>query len=274
MTQALRLGLPSIAVDIARTALAVAPGHRQLQYLHALALARTGSTASAAAELGKLLGELSQEDPLYVDAVSLAGRVAKDRWSRLPVGPARTAAGEEARRAYREAYDRSGHYFPGINAATMCLMTGDDHEAARIAREVQQACHDAVSGGADQMWLHATAGEAHTLLGNLEQAKHSYGAASTLAARNYGDMAAMRRQLRLIASVRPGAAELLSVVHVPRVVTFSGHMIDASDRRDSRFPPALEHDVRRAIATAIDALQPALESRRPPAARTFCSPRK
>ena len=65
----------------------------------------------------------------------------------------------------------------------------------------------------------------------------------------------MRRQVGLIARVLPEAADVLPLLPAPAVVAFSGHLIDAPDRPEPRFPAALEPAVAAAIRQYLAGLR-------------------
>lgn len=241
--QALALGSPSLAFDVCGEARTHFPEDRELRYLAALALANGGSSGQAMRALRELLADGGAAHP---DVLSLAGRVAKDRWSRLPEGAERLAAGEQARQFYRQAFEASRDWFPGINAATMSLLTGQAEEGRRLAREVRSLC-DGVEGN---FWLSATQGEASLLLGDQEAAAGWYRKAVASAGRRHGDIASMRRQVKLLAALA-GAADVLEILAMPRVAVFTGHMIDAAGRERARFPAQIEPAVAAAIQRAI-----------------------
>jgi class 3 adenylate cyclase len=245
--QALALGAPGLAFDICGEGRAQFPGEPELGYLAALALANGGSSGAAARLLRELLaGPDAAPAP---DVLSLAGRVAKDRWSKLPEGAERCAAGEQARLFYRRAFEASRDWFPGINAATMCVLTGAAEEGRRIAREVRAIC----AADDQDAWRCATQGEASLLLGELDGAAACYRKAVAAAGRRYGDIASMRRQVKLLAPTIDGASAVLQVLAVPRVAVFTGHMIDAAGRAQPRFPVGLESAVAAAISAAVAA---------------------
>jgi class 3 adenylate cyclase len=243
--QALALGSPGLAFDICSEGRAHAPAERELGYLAALALANGGSSGQAARLLRELLA--AGEGALQSDLLSLAGRVAKDRWSKLPEGEERRAAGEQARQFYRRAFEASRDPFPGINAATMSVLTGQAEEGRRLALEVRALC----GTGNGDFWRMATLGEAGLLLGEMDAAVQSYRKAAALAGARHGDIASMRRQVKLLAPVTKGAAALLDALPVPRVAVFTGHMIDAPGRTQPRFPAQLAPAVEAAIGRAV-----------------------
>lgn len=245
--QALALGAPGLAVDICGEGRAQFPGEPEFGYLAALALANGGSSGAAARLLRELLaGPGAAPAP---DVLSLAGRVAKDHWSKLPPGAERDAAGEQARDCYAHAFKISRDGFPGINAATMSVLGGRLEEGRRIAREVRSVCPEDEADA----WRCATLGEACLLLGDAGGAAAWYAKAVKAAGRRFGDIASMRRQVKLLAGRVEGAAAMLAVLAVPRVAVFTGHMIDAAGRAQARFPARLEPAVAAAIEAAVAA---------------------
>lgn len=250
--QAIALGAPGVAFDILSEALVQFPADAELRYLSALALAKGGSSGQAIRILRELLVRENVGE-LRSDILSLAGRVAKDRWSRLPEGAERVAAGDQASVHYRQAFEMSRDYFPGINAATMSMLTGEMEEGRRIAREVHALCLAQAESSEPDLWIYASLGEACLLLGEKSHAAEWYRRAATASGGRYGDMASMRRQIGLLAGRIDGAAEMLEILAVPRVAMFTGHMIDAPGRASARFPAHVESAVAEAIARLIAA---------------------
>ncbi|OQA33307.1 MAG: Adenylate and Guanylate cyclase catalytic domain protein [Betaproteobacteria bacterium ADurb.Bin341] len=273
--QAIALGRPVLAFDMMDEALQAFPDHHEMRYLSALALAKSGSGAHAKRILDGLLAETGIEPALFANILSLAGRIAKDHWSRLPEGVQRQAEGEQSRCHYQRAYELTRDYFPGINAATMSLLTGHAEEAINLAEKVRVQClaevekNFALSPDPSPLpgrgeiraslpdfrtidfWLLATLGEACMLLGRLEESANWYRQAVTVAAGRYGDIASMRRQVKLLASRLSGLEEILGLLQIPCVAIFTGHMIDAPDRPEPRFPAHLEPAVSAAIGRCI-----------------------
>jgi class 3 adenylate cyclase/tetratricopeptide (TPR) repeat protein len=248
--QAIALGSPGLAFDILSEAQAQFPNDPELRYLSALALAKGGSSGQAARILREMLaGEGG--GALRSDILSLAGRVAKDRWSKLPEGAERAAAGAQARMLYRQAFEVSRDYFPGINAATMSTLTGEREEGRRIARDVRALCLARIKAGEGDFWLCASLGEACLLLGESAAAADWYRQAAAAAGRRHGDIASMRRQAMLLAPHVDGAAGILEILAIPRVAMFTGHMIDAAGRAEARFPAQIETAVAAGIARLI-----------------------
>jgi class 3 adenylate cyclase len=249
--QAIRHGRPGFAYDILSEGRAAFPRHRELRYGAALALAKSGSLGQAAQLVRDLLAEPDLDARLRSDSLSLAGRIAKDRWARLPLGQARTAAGAEARSRYREAFELTRDPFPGINAATMSALTDREADGRGLAAEVLRLCDGPGDPAAEDYWLAATRAEACIILEDKAAAREWYAKAAAGAAPRFGEVASMRRQLKLLAGRYAWANEMLDVLKMPRVAVFAGHMIDRPGRVRPRFPPHVEARVAAALARTL-----------------------
>lgn len=248
--EALGLGQASLACEILRVHGIDERGSPEARYLAALAHARAGTSKRALAIALSLL-----DDPAaaarHGDALALSGRIAKDRWLRLPPGEAREHAAKQAVDCYRRAWERSRDIFPGINAATMLRVVGAVDASRALAREVVAAAREADSG---DHWHAATLGEAALLLDDAEASAAHYARALRAAGGRVGDVASMRRQLRLLAQVMPVPAAVEAALALPRIVVFTGHMIDAPDRARPRLPEAIEGALAARLAQRLAAL--------------------
>ena len=131
---------PSLAFDILNRRLGLHPEHAQLNYCAALALARAGSNRSASELLEPLLSLLTQRDPLHGEAMSLAGRLAKDCYQKLSEPVMRRGAARKSANRYRAAFDASEDYFLAINAATMTMLAGDAAAKTLAEAVLESAC--------------------------------------------------------------------------------------------------------------------------------------
>jgi class 3 adenylate cyclase len=224
-----------------------------LRYLAALAQARVGALDSADRWVGTLSGDMAAAD-LRSDVLALGGRIAKDRWSRLPPGPARDAAADAAIRAYQQAWDESRDPFPGVNAATLLAISGDRSAAHALAESVRARCESADNPQLP-LWREATLGELCVLLGDFDEAARHYAAAARAAGARRGDVASMRRQLRLMRQALAIPLFVDEALHVPRVVVCAGHMIDRPGRAAVRFPPQLAGPLQQALREVVNAME-------------------
>jgi class 3 adenylate cyclase/tetratricopeptide (TPR) repeat protein len=244
-------GAPWDACDAFREGVVGHAGDAELLYWGALAHARAGAVQEALAWLDK--AQAAAQDPgLVVEILSLRGRLWKDRLHRARDDGAAVAAAERARAEYMAAFRLRRDPYPGINAATLSLLLGDRATATDLAREIAGSL--AARTAPLTPWDHATAGEAALLLGRFAQARECYSAAYDAAPGDAGSVASMRRQAGLLTRVLPEAAGVLRVLPVPDVLAFSGHMIDAADRSEIRFPAALAPAVSAAIRQRLAGL--------------------
>jgi hypothetical protein len=116
------------AFDLAERGLDEHPDEVSLRFHAVLALARTGSTTQAMRRFIEL--DLSSVDS--EDTASLEARLAKDL-ALMATGAERRRLARDASLAYRLISDRTGGYFPAINAATLSLVSGDAAEARVLA---------------------------------------------------------------------------------------------------------------------------------------------
>ncbi|MCB1566126.1 MAG: DUF4071 domain-containing protein [Xanthomonadales bacterium] len=250
--RALSLGHPLLACEWLLSHLDLCEGDPDLRYLMALAEVRIGGYREATRWLSPLL-DAPLDTQRRIDVLSLAGRIAKDAWQRLPEGGPRDRALDDAVARYRRAWEESRDPFPGINAASLLRLWGDDQASMALATSVLQRI-DQEPGAMDAHWREATLGEAMLLLGQVDAAAQHYGLARELAGPRRGDVAAMRRQLSLLARELPAADELREMLRLPAVLAFTGHMIDRASAERQRFPSALEPTVASAIKARLDDL--------------------
>jgi len=249
--RAMDLGHATLACEILRERCRLPGASPELRYLCALALARIGSHSEASELIEAVLAEAI--GPAPVDWLALAGRIAKDRWASLPEGEDRRQMGRTALVRYRKAWEDTGDVFPGINAATLAGLIGD----ATLSRSLAQAVRAkalSITGEVESHWREATLAEASILLGDFESAEGHYRAAVVIAGRQVGDIASMRRQLKLIGRHLLLPDRLLPALELPGIVVFTGHLLDAPGRAVPRFPASLEAAVAEQIAERLGAL--------------------
>jgi class 3 adenylate cyclase/tetratricopeptide (TPR) repeat protein len=245
--EVLKLGEPLLAYDILREGLDSCPGDVRLRQLFALALARSGAAETAI----PVLEQLRQEGHSDEETLGLLARSYKDL-----AESGQPQCRQMALDLYREAYQRSGGYWTGINAATLALLEKNVEEARRLARDVKAICLAKLAPGAndrrEEYWLHATLGEAALILGDWNGAAGHYREAARLAGDRYGDLSSTRRNARMLLRCLEGDRQLIeSCFAIPRVAVFTGHMIDKPERKSPRFPWELETTVRRAITESL-----------------------
>lgn len=241
-------GAPWAACDAFREDGAKFAGDAELLYWGALAHARAGAMHQAHALLDQAQAAAGHSSAPLADILSLRGRLWKDALHRAPEGGQAREWAERARREYLAAYALQRDPYPGINAATLSMLLGDVAAAQGLAREI--AARLAAQTTPRSCWDYATGGEAQLLLGQLDQARHSYAEAYRAAPGDAGSVATMRRQVNLLLRAIPEAAAVLPLLPPADVIAFAGHMID-SPGRAPRFPAALAPAVGIAIRSQL-----------------------
>src|SRR5689334_159576 len=140
-------------------------GHKGLDYLEVLTLARLGDTERGL-RLYDSYGLAAMGD---VDALSLKARLLKDQ--AFAAGPKLNRDKVlEACGLYAAVYRRTRSSYPVINAATLAKIAGREALAAGLAREVVRQV--SAEGRQDYFSL-ATLAEALVVLGDLAQAEET-----------------------------------------------------------------------------------------------------
>ncbi len=217
------------AYDISVSAIAGGDESSAIRHQQILALARMGDTERAM-ELFSLHG-LDRSPHGHERAVG--ARLLKDRALALPAGDAKRAALQAAFEAYHAIYRESGDSFPGINAATLALLAGDDDQARELAEKLLAAAPAAP----DDYYAAATRAEALLILGRGDEAADALRGPAVSAASDHGARATTSRQLAMIAD-RTGLeadarSALLAPLAPPRVAHYCGHMFAAGEAAEA-----------------------------------------
>jgi class 3 adenylate cyclase len=240
-----------VAYDVLADGLARHPSDVRLRQLLGLALSRTGASRSAIGILERLKDEGHADE----ETLGLLARAHKDLWSRCRGSAEGRRHLRLAHRYYREAHDRSHGIWSGINAATTALLLGDRKQAHALACHVRGECL-LPPGAAADYWRLATLGEAALILQDWCEAEAAYTRAFEIGKGRPGDIAATRRNARLVVrELGLDDAPIEEWLQVPRVVAFAGHMVDRPGREAPRFPQALETAARAEIRKRLGAMR-------------------
>ena len=261
----LRLGDPLIAYNAVQQALESSPGNVRLRQLKGLALARSGALRRANEELAALRDEGHTDG----ETLGLLARTYKDLGLQSTDRETReahlAAALEIYQSGYREACRRDavdGAYYTGINAATIALLRGDTDRARALAADVEALCQRALGEHSEDeagaYWPQATLAEAALIRGDLDAAGKRYAIAARLAGTRFGDLSSTRQQARMLLEYLGKSTDWLdTVMRMPPVLVYTGHMIDAPDRPQPRFPADMEGAIRAEILSRLEKLKPA-----------------
>ena len=252
----LKAGEPLLAYDVASEGLAMWPEDVRLRQLQGLALARSGATERA----NTILESLRNAGQADEETLGMLGRTYKDLAASAKSTPEREQLLARAGEIYTQAYESSGGYWSGINAATMNLLIGETERAHELAGKVRDQCLKEIEDpSGDSYWELAALGEAALILRDWNEAEKWYERAAKECGQRFGDLHSSRRNARLILRHwNEDTARIDQYLHVPPVVVFAGHMIDRPDREWLRFPPEFESAVAKSIRDKIDQLKPGI----------------
>jgi class 3 adenylate cyclase len=247
-------GEPLLAYDVVTAGLTTWPKDMRLRQLQGLALARSGATERANA----ILEDLRQEAQAAEETLGMLGRTYKDLAATAGSALQREEYLKRAAEIYGEAYQATGGYWSGINAATLSLLIGEKERACEIANKVREQCLKEVADpSGDSYWELAALGEAALICRDWHQAEEWYARAAEQGKDRFGDLNSSRRNARLILQYwNQDQGWIDKYLRVPSVLVFAGHMIDRPDRIEPRFPRELESVVGKAIQDKIDMLKP------------------
>jgi tetratricopeptide (TPR) repeat protein len=228
-----------------------------------------------------------EERPKDPECWALLGRVEKDAWIDRWRGEGRSMAQMraiakdevhylvEALQPYSKAFlIDPAHYYSGVNALTLQHLAGhlgEPQEEAAVLDEttsaVRWACRSALDANPKDYWARISRAETELLISEQDQVVRAYRHALA-AEHDWFALESSRQTLLLLADLefRPevvaAALALLDKeigrVAPPwqprRVFLFSGHMIDAKDRPQPRFPPKQEPTAAQALRATIQQL--------------------
>ena len=217
----LKRGFALWAIEVCVEGLKAAPESVGLRQQYALGLMRTGRPQQAR----KILNTLIKESQTYQtgETLGLLASSYKISWSNAHDEAERKESLQHCYNIYQQAFEQTGEYYPGINAATMAVTSGDFDTGKEIASRVQQICLDALEKGDSSYWNLATLGEATLILGKPEEANRYYAQAVELAQDNIDSISSTRRQaVMLTEQLELDGAAILETLVVPPVAVFAG----------------------------------------------------
>ena len=287
------LGQFAYALEQTEKALAIDPKDQKGRREKGLLLGRLKKPHAAKEWLKDLVRD--RDHPEDAENWALLGRIEKDDWidcwrqqGKSPEEMRRDAGSEhcllcEAVEPYKKGFLLDpNHYYSGINALTLLhvhlFLTGEDPQAdMRVALEggVRWAATSALSRETaykKDFWARVTLADLEVLLSDTPVVERAYEYALAAAERDRFALESSRRQLKILQDLgfRPhqvGTAlaifdRALARLQEPerrwearQVFLFSGHMIDAQDRPEPRFPAAKEQIALEAIAAKLKELQ-------------------
>ena len=219
------------AFDLAERGLDEHPDDLWLKHRAVLALARAGSTDEAARRFGEYgLAAVDAED-----VAALRARIVKDI-ALAADGLERSEAAARSAALYAAIHERTGGWYPAVNAATLSLIAGNPDRAERYAHAALEAL---AKRGDGSYYAAATEAEAELVLGRPDAAADALARAVALNEGDYGALSTTRRQLRLVCEATGADVAVLAPLAGPSVSHFCGHRVGAVGA-EARFPAEAE----------------------------------
>lgn len=157
-----------------------------------------------------------------------------------------------AYQTYEETYTRYDDPFNGINVASLALAALEKPKSRRVANKIVEELLKRDPAKL-HYWDYAALGEGYLLQEDFLPARDWYRKAAGAAAGMPQDIAVMRKQARrnleLLGEPRNKFDDILPV---PAVLVYFGHMVDAKDRPQSRFPRQKVGAVRQEIRARLE----------------------
>jgi len=127
--------------------------------------------------------------------------------------------------------------------------------ATGLAKKVIRLCTSQINQATsdeNRFWAYATLGEASLIMGDEPAAENYYRAALSMPQAGVGNVASMRRNVRLILESASRKFSANQSLPLPPVVVFAGHMLDGPGRKARRFPleavPQVQAGIRESLA--------------------------
>jgi len=234
--------------------------------------------------------QLVKDNPKDAESLALLGRVEKDAWTGAWRKNGRSAEDmqneavradallRESIKAYAKAFTiDSRHYYSGINAVTLIRLLHhltEDESLLFQCKEMEGGIRWALKSALSKetlhnkdYWARVTLGDLDLLVSEQSIVERSYRDA-VIAADNCFLLDSSRQQLHLLRDLGFRSEVVTSILDIfddaiakfeapfnPRqVFLFSGHMIDAPDRPNPRFPAEKESVAAQKISEALDQL--------------------
>ena len=284
----LSLGQFELALEQFEKALELAPNDLESRRQKGLLLGRLKRNADAKEWLEKVV----EDHPDDAESWALLGRVKKDDWiSRWRIdgksmeqkrldAMADEGVLREAIDAYVTGFQKDpAHYYSGINAVTLWHLlrhlsaeNPDSIDSEGIAGGVRWAARTASKRKPKEYWPRVTLAELEVLTNDKGAVQSAYKNAVAVVDNDWFSLHSSREQLLLLKDLEFRPDEVNAAVQVverelnriaepkkkwspKQVFIFSGHMIDAPNRKEPRFPADKEQIAAAAIAAKLDELK-------------------
>ena len=249
-----------LAYDVLSEGIDIFPNYIQIKKSFALVLNRMEMSEEAKTILMDLLQENHEDEVVLGILASAYKNLARKKQStsqfQLPAANENLGMSIEF---YKKAYATSKNTWHGINLATLEMIIGNEKISTEIAKEVFGTLFNkAQDVGINNYWDLATLAEALIILKDYDKAITYLKRAIEGNKKDIGSQVATKKNLSLLYHYQKIPREiyvkLTELFSIPRIVVFSGHMIDKDEKAECRFPQWLESEVSELIKNKLDSL--------------------
>jgi len=229
------------ACDYALLGLEQHPSARELQYRAILGLSRAGAKKRARqlwekCELVPKLEIDASREGLEENIAALGARLDREAALTIAPGEQRSSMLKVAATRYEVIYRRTQGTFPGINAAVLYELSGDESRAKEIAARIVEQCERAAPGTAEGAFqVAADLAAANLLLNRLDAGEAAIADAAKLAS-NASSVASTRKQLLQVCEHKGIDSSIISKLRNRSIVHYTCQgMPDHSPNTDMAF---------------------------------------
>ncbi len=249
-----------LAYDVLSEGIDLFPDHLQIKTSFALVLNRMEMSEEAKSVLMDLLQENHEDEVVLGILASAYKNLARKKQAASPFqSPVTNEHLGMSIEFYQKAYAQSKNTWHGINLATLQMIIGNEKVATDIAKEVfRNLFNQAQDLVINNYWDLATLGEALVILQDYDEAINYLKRAIEGNKKDIGSQVATKKNLSLLFHYqkipRDIYTQLTNLFSIPKIVVFSGHMIDKDEKADCRFPKWLESVVSDLIKKKLELL--------------------
>ncbi len=219
-----------------------------LAYLRVLALAQTGAIGAALSEYD--LFNLDRSN--LTDVRALKARLYKDLALNARNKEEREKWLIQSAHLYQKLFQETRSYYPGINAATLQILLGENEKAQSLAKEVSQlAAQDEPT-----YWSLATLCEAALILDNIGDAMTALSQAYDIAPSNRRWHASTWRNLSALLShlhmEADQSVQIRDCLHIANIAVYCGHMYEFAHSEEDK---TAEENLRKQIGQKLKTLK-------------------
>lgn len=213
------------AFDLAKKTLLNNKNFITLKHRAVLCLVNAGALKAASEEFVKLgLDRVDEEEVLC-----LYGKILKS-FSVTSKNKERECFALLSVEQYKKAYALNKNFYPGINLATVLLLSGNVKGSRAVAKEVLNSIDD--FGNEESYYMLASKAEAFLLLNELQETKINLSNAISKDPANYRAHASTIKQFELIVELQKKSCKWLDDFRPPSAIYYGGYIFSITGKNN------------------------------------------